>query len=353
MSRYQTGDLFLANQWSVSSILNHAVDPTSRWSDAGIFLVEQPAARDRTTSGYLPNGKGDDLVRVIMMTPSGVKILSLDEILKIPSFQAAAHRPLAVEGRKPIQQAMTGYILNVIKAIESNPKRIVSNPFPSALKESLTGQPRTQYTRSSHGTLLDSKGRDLKVSGFVKGNPDSQIKVDFTPADFIGSILAQAELIHYDPEILISDFQEGGHLDAIYGNEVPLFPRKPAENIREYLLHKARQEAELLVMSYFEAVPVSTFGRYKNSNSSNGLQFEPDVESTELPEEEDGNEFGTGYPDQTRAAYSMAAARERRGNTNAMALTVESDTIDQKIRQRVDEAGKYSRPAPSYRKKIE
>lgn len=362
MSNYQTGDLLLTNQWTVGSILNHAFDTASQWSDVGILFVDRPGISDK--SNYGPNNgyaektpvagaKTDDGVRVVMMTTSGVKVLTIDELLRIPSLQAAAHRPLAVQNRKDVQRTMASYIFNIIQTANSDPKRIASNPFPPGLRDLLSDTMSSQ-SKSSHGTLLDEKGRDVKVSGFVKGNPNSQLKSDFTTADLIGSILAQAELIHYDPEIKISDFQQGGRLDDLYGDEVQLFARKPAEDVRQYILQKARQDAELLVLQYLERMPATSFDRYRSTSRFPAPRSEQYVQGEHGEAEDDNSgddEFGTGYPDQNLAVYSTASVKERRGNTNAIALGVESETIDKKIRQRIEDAEKYSRPSPSYRKK--
>lgn len=349
MNDYQTGDLLLVNQWSIRSILNHAVDTDSRWSDVGIFIVDRTDADDKPKHGYTDEAlhvatakRAEFKVSVVMMTPAGVRTVSLDDILRIPSFQAVAHRPLAVPNRRDFQRAMKSYIQTIVNTAEKDPKRIVNNPFPPGLKESLTGQAQRQYKVSSHGTLLDSKGRDLKVSGFVKGNPDSQIKSDFTAADFIGTILAQAELINYDPNIQVSDFQQGGRLDDIYGDETHLFPRKSAEDIRQYIIQQAHREAEHLVLQYLESTPVSSYNRYKSSLSN------PTQHEDENPESEDEERLETEYPNQVLSSYNTADARERRGNTTTIALGVESDTIDRKIRQRADEAEKYARPVPSF-----
>ncbi len=324
--KYKTGDLFLANRWTLNSMLNQAVDPTARWSDVGIFII-------------------DKSINVMRMDAEGIVIEELSETLRDPTIQAAAHRSLIKSGKSSTSKLITEYLKTLvdhqvhIKTVQ--PQITVLNDR-SSRAGGVAGL-------SSTGSRLDNKGRDLRVSGFSKGDPNSKLKSAFTPTDLIGSVLAYAKLVKYDPDIKMSDFQVGeGLLDEWYSDETPLFPshKLDAEDIQE-VLDTARLEAERLVIAYMDRLPIMNYRRLVSQGYNGSLAH------LELLHQEDDRDdikrHGADYPEQESNVISMAANRDRKLDTNARGEDAESIAIEKKLRQREKAIAQHSKPVPKYK----
>lgn len=320
-TKYRTGDLFLANRWSLGSLLNKAADPSTRWSDVGIFIV---------------NTSNRETINVMLLTNEGLITEELSEILRDPTIQAAAHRSLLKNTKT------SKLIIEYLKLIAKHQADIKM----VGLDGVFCGDKTTMIT-SSGGTLVDGKGRDVRVSGFVKGNPNSKLKTNFTPTDLIGSILAHAEILKYDPDIQMVDFQSGdGLLDDYYSEETPLFPSHQLDDddIQE-VVNNAKADVEKLIMAYIKGQPVMNYQRFSSRIKDTDRKLsEPSINA------EDGiRRKLAAYPEQESNVISMEALHQRKLDTNARGEDAESITIDKKLRQREKAIKTYFKPEPNYK----
>lgn len=350
---YKTGDLFLGNRWSVLGMMNRLADPEARWSEVGIFVVDKQSSTENS-------------VKVMLLNNDGVVVEGLSDILKEPTLQSAAHRSLNKKTNGPT----VGLVREYVSKIRGGD--IQSLDQENLIVHGVMGQDIDQAS-SSIGTKLNPNGdgRDLRVSGFVKGDPNSKLKSEFTSTDLVGSILAYAKLIDYDPDVKVSNFQEGGLVDDNYGEENPLFPSHVSASSRvngtgrEYskivdaIIENARQEAEQLVLNYLQANPAQSFNNHMAQTSSKQSNLNRNNRHSDNAVIDGYDEFedidagirrnAAAYPDQQSNVISMASIRNRRGETTELAEEVESNTIDKKIRQREQQAQKHNKPKPNYK----
>ena len=315
--KYKTGDLFLANRWTLSSLLTKTTDPDVRWSDVGIFIV---------------NSSNPESINVMLMDTDGIVIEELADVLRDPTIQAAAHRSLD----KSTKSSTSKLIVEYLKMLTQHQNRIKTINPESRLDDAKV---------SSIGSRLDAKGRDMKVSGFSKGNPDSKLKSAFTPTDLIGSVLAYAKLMKYEPDVTVKDFQSGeGLLDEWYSNENPLFPthKLDDEDLHE-IVATARADAERLILAYMKKLPVMNYQRFT------GQAYIGHEMSISDDDEDEIKRRGADYPEQESNVISMAAIRDRRLDTNARGEDAETIAIEKKLRQREKAISVHAKPKPSYK----
>lgn len=331
MNQYQTGDLYLENTWSLNSLLEHSHDPKTRWSNVGLFEVEETEL----------NGEKSIEVSVCMFIEGALQVVPLDTLLRRPILHAAAHRSLSSNVSKESK-----YLIADIMYGRLNEKTVyeVSAPMKRIIS---AGSSEGGVKTTTMGVKVDSKGRDIRHDGFVKGHPNSGFKNSLTSVELIASTLIHSKLISSNSELSLSSFQEGGDIDRVYGRETPLFPRASKSNIpsEETILMMAQAEAVRLVRSYYEATPVMNHHRYLSStlrrSVSNGMD---DVVS----EDDDRYMVEEGY-----AAYPEQQSNTdrygRRDKTASNAEINRSDSQDRRIRQRQRDAQSYDRPKPGYK----
>lgn len=321
-TKYKTGDLFLANRWTLQGIFNQTADATARWSDVGIFIV---------------NASKHDTINVMRMDPEGIVIEELAEVLRDPTIQAAAHRSLEKSSKSSTSKLITEYL----KMLTEHQNHIKT----THLEVSVSGS--RVSASSTGGSRLDGKGRDMRVSGFVKGDPNSKLKSSFTPTDLIGSVLAHAKLMKYDPDVKVSDFQSGeGLLDEWYLDETPLFPtHKLDDDDLQEIVDNAKAEAERLVLSYMQRVPVMNYRRFvaQGHNASNLEYLEEEHKEDEIRRKT------ADYPEQESNVISMAAIRDRKLDTNARGEDAESIATEKRLRQKEKAAAAFVKPSPKYK----
>jgi hypothetical protein len=322
-TKYRTGDLFLANRWSLGSLLNKAADPATRWSDVGIFIV---------------NTSNRETINVMLLTNQGLITEELSELLRDPTIQAAAHRSLLKNSKA--SKLIIEY-LKLLAKHQSDIRMIGPEEADSGIQNVIV---------SSSGTKVDRKGRDIRVSGFVKGDPNSKLKTFFTPTDLIGSILAHAELLNYDPDIHIKDFQSGeGLLDDYYSEENPLFPshQLDEDDVAE-IVNEAKTAVERLIVAYIKRQPAMNYQRFVSKARRNDRKLSP---SPELPNDraDDIRRNVAAYPEQVSNVISMEALHQRKLDTTALGEEAESKTIERKLRQKEKALEAHAKPSPTYK----
>ena len=318
--KYKTGDLFLANRWTLNGLLNQLVEADSRWSDVGIFIVNQA---------------NPETINIMRMDADGIVIEELAEVLRDPTIQAAAYRSLDKSNKSSTSKLMTEYL-----------KMLIEHQGHIKTLHSETGV-GTKMGVSSVGSRLDAKGRDMRVSGFNKGDPNSKLKSSFTPTDLIGSALAYAKLMKYDPDVKVSDFQGGeGLLDEWYSDETPLFPthKLDAEDLQE-IVDSARAEGEKLVLTYIKRLPVMDYRRFvaQGHNSTIAMHTFDEIDGDEIKRR------GADYPEQESNVISMAAIRDRKLDTNARGEDAESISTEKRLRQKEKAIAAHAKPKPGYK----
>lgn len=333
---YKTGDIYLGNRWSVSSILSHVDDPDSKWSEVGIFVVEDHDV-DQNIDNEVEERVEYSGVSVFMLGQDDAELVNLEDLLSSPDLQAAAYRPLSVKQRAIVVQKFYDYFNQLGK------QSIV--PVSAPMEKAIGVEKK--YRITSSGTKVDLRGRDVRVSGFSKGNADRKMKRDFTGPDLIFSVLAYANLVKYDPEPKLSYFQQGGQLDHAYGSEVSLNVASseydPSE-LQDLLVENAIKDAEKLVMSYYRAKPIQT------SHSEGAKKV--NVSNAMSPEHGEQDVIdGRFRLAQASNPVSAKYAKARRYHTTDIALGSESKTMDSKLRQQNDQASKFERPTPTYKPK--
>jgi len=224
--KIRTGDIYLANRYTINSLISHVIDPDTRWSQVGIFHVQEHAS-------------GQDIVTVYILTKDGAKKVLLDYLLRDVTLQGAAHRRLK-----------TQYFAPAKSSIES------------AMVE-LDGTPKEKV----HVMVSEYKGKNPPREGL-------------SAAELAGKVLEAGELITFERGILTSNFQKGGVLDYAYGDETPLFPRAIKQKRKEVVLKASRDESYNIISDYYDDKPLMTVNNFKNyprmsitSNSGNNNEY--------------------------------------------------------------------------------
>lgn len=107
MKKYRTGDLLLMNKWTIDGVFTHSMDKTTRWSDIGIFDVE-----DKT---------GEDIiVYIFLLTDHGAARIPLDSVLRDPTLQSAAHRSFIYGQKAPLIPSIKSYITSLLGSTREN-----------------------------------------------------------------------------------------------------------------------------------------------------------------------------------------------------------------------------------------
>lgn len=214
--KIRTGDLFLGNRWTIDAIISHAVDQDARWSDVGIFDVDIFDVDDNSESSL----RGVVPVPYVFLLYDGItQKVPLDILLRDQTLQGAAHRQL-------IHRDRNIYIQTIKSAIKSN-SNIAKEDISILIQE-------------------------------YKGNiPD---RTGYSSAEAVGKILSAVKIIPYKYGTLISSFQEGGTVDDIYGEEIPLVPRRTRSefNSEDISVDKAKIEIDDIMRNYVRAVPLMT-----------------------------------------------------------------------------------------------
>lgn len=326
-TKYKTGDLYLEDTWSLKSMLGHNLDPQTRWSNVGFVLIEG----DSTSN--------EQDVHVALLADGKFQVSSLDEVLRRPNLQGAAYRQLSDSAKIKASSRIGAYLRSLFGSTVTEQ----SSGFQTLLEGALATGSEKKEAVSTMGTRLDAQGRDLQAPGFVKGNPNNTRKFSFTPEDLASATLSQVGFASYDPQSPLSNFQEGGLYDGVYGPETPLFPRETfvsSLSQREQIALLAQKEVLDLVMQYVDAKPQLTFGQFKSQSSQKINDRQELNYYTEAPAEEQ-----VTIPAQMSNYYQA----RRRQETAAIASDTTSSTQEQKIRQQKALESNYQRPTPSYK----
>jgi hypothetical protein len=292
-TKIRTGDLFLANRWSVESLITHALDKETRWSDVGIFDVKN-----------LNNNKhdGDFEVNVLIMTHDGARKVPLNDVLRDPTLQMAAHRELTSRDRA----SLTLSISNAIASVIGSPKENISN-------------------------LVSNANLESKREGM-------------TSSELVSTVLNKVKLITHSNDILISNFQQGGILDKIYGNESPLFPVSASqkdEGGEDPIITIAKRDTELIIEQYIASNPSSIYHAIQTRKTpvKNEKQFNNDY-----------NKNGEIYPEQYPGLQSSSYAYAAKKNQSTLQGTVDASdaSVNRVIKEASDRAvyDKKFRPKP-------
>lgn len=343
---YRTGDLYLENDWSLYSILEHIRDPLARWSNVGIFLLD-PDKDPASETG----------VDVCLLTDGKLRLVPLDTLLRRPQLQAAAYRSLSSSYRGQTTFEIENYLRGLlnegeIKQLPGAFREFLDRESPNPISQA---QKDKKYTNL--GTPVDAKGRDLKPPGFSKGNPNNTRRYAFSTTDFVMATLASSNIINYDPEVPLSIFQEGGTLDTIYGSETPLFPRQVDEDEKsahEQIIISSQQEALVMIQAYLRVKSKMNIGQYSSYppvrvNASREAFLDGNGGEGD-DREEIGN--GGGIPTSEAAYVEQMSNYDRAQRKNLTVQIAEeqgSETMDRKLRQRKGLAAAYTRPSPKFK----
>lgn len=233
MLKIRTGDIFLNNRYTLNSLITHSVDVDTRWSDIGIFHVQE-------------HTNGEDTVSVFMLTKDGAKKILLDYLLRNPLLQGAAHRRL-----KTAYQAGSNLSIHDAMLKLENTKR-----------------------EETHIMVSEYKGKNPSRTGL-------------SDAELAGKLLEAGGLLTFERGMLISNFQEGGVVDQFYDKEIAIFPRQSNVNRKDAIIKAASDEAYNIIVPYYEAKPVMTQNNFKAQTkmvtSSNKKQHQEVLQPLQMP----------------------------------------------------------------------
>jgi|SRR5579885_1427930 len=271
--KIRTGDLLLIKRTNLESILTEMVDVKAKWSEVGIFDID-----------ILENG--DRQVNVFLLTDNGAKRLPYNTVLKMYNPNVVAHREFIYRDR-----------INYVASIKESISQLENEP-----KENIAI------------TLEEYKGNNPHRTGFT--NPE-----------LIAKILAKAKIIDYEKGILISNFQEGGVLDKIYGKETLLFPAKNIDP--NELLENAKIDVENLIKNYVK----------HKSEISNDKQNIQEYVRNERQHNNDYSTNGEVYPEQYPSIVSMA----KKNNSSIQGNITASNSMIEKAKKDMENRAKYDK----------
>lgn len=308
-AKIRTGDLFLANRLSVESLITHALDKETRWSDVGIFEVTH-------LNNEKFNGQHNQEfeVNVLVMTRDGARKVPLNDVLRDPTLQIAAHRELISRDRA----SLTLNISNAVRSMIGSPKEKISNLVSNA-----------------------------------KYNQEKIEREGMTSSELISSVLNKVKLMPVGSSnlghsggniVLISNFQEGGILDKIYGKENPLFPvlaSQKEESGEDPIIAIAKKDAEIIIQQY----------RIQQDIQDLKYQFTDTVEVKNQREfNNDYNRNGEVYPEQYPVIQSSTYINAAKKNQSTLQGTVDaSDANVNRVKKEASDRtayGKKFRPKP-------
>jgi len=238
-TKIRTGDLFLANKWTLDGIITHAVDQETRWTDVGLFYVDD----------------SDQSIHVYALHGESTRLLEFDTVMREVTLQSAAHRELIHRDRI-----------------------LIASTIKNSINDNL------ETPKEDIATLIQE----------YKGNEPERNGV--TSAEAIAKILAASKLMMYRNGTFVSNFQEGDSLDQIYGPENPLFPRiqssnnNNSRNTNNNLEEISASDAINMISDYKESHPISTISNYRslvttNNNNNREARSEENLSQSSNPVE--------------------------------------------------------------------
>lgn len=344
--KLHTGDLFLANRWTLDALLGHLIDKSARWSDVGIIVVRDPAELiDNNDPSNQHLEDQEPLVNVFLLTNAGAVEVSLDAILRDPLLQTAAFRTFSARSNIKL-------ITELKDAVQE---------FKGVSKENIM-----VLVEQEKGNHVDRTG--------------------FTSAEVIAGVLDEAGVVNKNNRFaqVVSSFQQGGYFDQYYGSETALYPRSSSADVKETLLAAAHRDGESIMMDYANSKPLSGYHvqnsspkmdlRFKASNyqpsgelnskmarsASNGSLTRVDKAKKLSLEEEvfSDNQVNIAMPKYAAGPRAMMVEQmsnhdrhqKKKGAVVAGQINA-SASMDSKIRHTKQAAAAYARPNPSYASK--
>jgi len=238
--KLHTGDLFLANRWTLGSLIGHLIDRPSRWSDVGLIVIRDPSEQNQNDTEQT----GEPIVNVFLLTDEGSKEISLDSALRDPLLQTAAFRAFAKKGNISTMTKLKAAV----------------DDFKGVNKEDIV-------------TLIEeTKGYDIIRNGF-------------TPSELISEVLNSAGVISRNNIFnrSMTSFQQGEYFDQFYGQEMPLYPRTADGDVTATLMSTSQKDAQILISDYANSKILMTYHiqndrvdppmRFKASNSQPESMF--------------------------------------------------------------------------------
>lgn len=236
---FETGDLYFEDRVCTSSILERVQDPSAEWNNLGVWI------NDGNFSGVLTVRNGN-LVLVDYKT-----------IIDDPSIFRASIRKL----NRKFDRQERYFIQDYYRRLYSDEKArsnvtIVSRVFQRMAFSSHPKVRSPEYIMGPNG-LLDSRGNTLQ--------PYKASKTDkaLTIYGVVSSLLAQAKVfgLGYNPEIALSDFNEGGPMDFFLQPPQELKQEPPRKGkystqlnpeTRQLLSRQGQREGSELLNLYYE-----------------------------------------------------------------------------------------------------
>jgi len=285
------------NKWTIDGVFTHAMDKTTRWSDIGIFDVEDKPGEDI-------------IINIFLLTNHGAARIPLDSVLRDPALQSAAHRSFVYGQKAPLIPSIKNYITSLLGS-----------------------------TRENIMVLVDES----------KGN--NPTRTGFTPAELAANVLSSTKLISYRDGIPISLFQSGGSLDQYYSEEFPILPRvnqlsANTDSNTTTVLEEARNDSVNIIGEYMQAQPMMTFDtinneiKYSISNNSDDTQLDPVDDPFGIHVVNAIHPGYDSYPTQT----TMPRNIKHRIHRAQLAEVETSEILNRKLRERETAKKQYQRP---------
>lgn len=311
MKQIRTGDLYLANRWSVQSLLAKTADEETIWSEAGIFVVDNTDPEEADIYVYFVDQQ--------------VEKVLLSDLLAEGNVQAAAHRSLIGANHDNAFK-----IAEFLRGAENMDSLVVE--VSSAIAIPIQDGSRV----TSSGITVDNNGRSpTHVSKSKRG---------YTSTDLVASTLASAGRVIYNPELALSDLHHGATLDAIYGPENPLLASSKPD--RDLIIQLAQAEVAAYIDHYMEQIPQVTLSTVRTSRDARrpfGRSFLAKAArvDSEIPM------TAPVYLEQ----YSMPPLQgANRGAANQKAEDELTKSMDRRLRKQAEDLSKFPKPQPGFRK---
>lgn len=312
MSKIRTGDLYLGNRWSLQSLLTKVGAPQCRWTEVGLFVVNDSDPDEPEISVYFAD--------------QNVEKVTLKELLSEVNVQAAAHRPLREASPQQVAE-IRSYLARVEGLVGCSLSQSIEVALPSG-----------KEIRTTMGERVDHKGRALS------NNP--RLKNGFSSVDLVVSALSAAGIIGYNPEVELADFQMDSDFDDIFGVENPLMPT--AAISKEQIVQLAQDEAKVLIELYLERQPQLNLKNIKVAGANRRIMVStPKVGVGRGRPGDDIPMVSAQYIEQMPAPVLEGI---NRGIANQLADEEISKANDSRVRKRDDQLKQFARPLPGFKR---
>lgn len=237
---FQTGDVYLEERISIPCILEKVQDPAAEWNNIGVWIDD------------------GDFQGVITVKDGALMLIPYRDLINDPTVLRAAVRRLNYKfGRSERYQIKDYYKRMYYTDAQRLAVGVLSRVFQRMGPSAHPKIKSPTYIVNGDGSILDHRGNTLQPYR------TNRVDKELTLFEIVSSLLSQAKVfgLKYNPEMNISDFNEGDFMDQYLERPEDL-KQEPFRNgarsmginkeMKQLLVAKGSKEGASLLNLYFE-----------------------------------------------------------------------------------------------------